>query len=663
MPSLLHSTIRLFCVVALLCALVATGCDGCRDDDADEMASQLAEASAGDDLVAVARLANFDMRHFDIQHWWAEAVQAGKLVGRDDVPGGIAEKPTSRFRDFVDRLFGDEVRRVDWEQGVDVAFWLPDSDDQWRWAFRLDTDDIKWLEEADGWEYEGNYELESGQKSGVEIFSHTSGDNGPYFAAFVDESTVTVSNFEGGGLYIEEAIRLTGESGLEEAELYVWPRRLGVGERYRAMAERLEQKMAKTSHDMQPVLSAINQLKWRMLRAASDDDAWPEVARLWLEIERDEQTRGAQRVELKIDAPVENSALFSALGATLDSDGAQTTRPLPIPHRDEIRGRLEITAEPEGLARFFHSEIPRAWRYAANIRFPEDQEAFVQSFERLIAHSNGPTAMAFFGSRVPTGMTADMYVAWETEADEAIMEQAREFHGRLMRDIWKPLFRADQFASRGQAMIELDGEKVEAELKTLQIGHGHGELGVCWAVRDGQYLSYYGVVPCRQLEEIVNRSEEEASFDEALSYSGELRGVVDTVYLAPGASVRKFSDIDVDVGLRWRSEEYLQITTVFTDLPQLAKVVDTTPELATWWDRESMFRSEMPGDELEIGITRFQEPAMTSLWVPGFGAAFPPSLLLGAPFSHPPVMPSQYQTLFFADPDDPHHHHHHHHHH
>lgn len=662
MPSLLHSIIRLFCVAAILCGLVAMGCDSCRDDDGEEMDSQIVDASGKDDVVAVARLANFEMRHFDIQHWWAEAVQMGKLVGRDDVPGGIAEKPTSRFRDFVEQLFENDVRWIDWEQGVDVALWRPDRDDQWRWAFSLGTDEAGWLKGKDGWEYKGDYQLESNQGVGIKVFSHTFGDSGPYYAAFVDESTVTVSNFEAGGLYLEEALHLTGESGLEEAELYVWPRRLGIGERYRAVAEQLEQEMAQSGHDMQPVLSAINQLKWRILRSTGDDDAWPEVARLWLEIERDEETGGAQRVELKIDAPVENSALLSALGSTLEADGAQISRTLPIPHTDDVRGHLELAIDREELMRFFHMKLPRPWRYAANIRFPEEQEDFVQSFERLIDHNAGPTTMAFFGSRVPTGMTADMYVAWETDADEAVMEEAREFHGRLMRDIWKPLFRTDQFASRGKTVLDFDDQKVEAEQKTLQIGHGHGELGVCWALREGQYLSYYGVMPCQRLEEILNRSEESASFDKAFRYSGELRGLVETLYLAPGASFRNeiFSGIDVDIDLRWRSEEYLQITTVFTDLPQLAEVVEATPGLAAWWDRESMFRTEMPGDELEIGITRFQEPAMTSLWVPGFGAGFPPSLLLGIPFSHPPTMPSQYQTLFFTDPDDAHDHHHHH---
>ncbi len=669
MSSFFHSSSPLIIAIVLAGALIAAGCDGCGESKKETPGVDAVEAPMGNELVAVARFADFDMRHFDIQHWWAEAVQIGRLTGRDDAPGGIAPKPTNELRKFSDEVLADTSFDIEWARGVDVAIWKPESgSERWRWAYSLgvDSGESAGPRTEEGWKNEGRYGLEAEEETTFEVFSRSEDDGETFYVAMIDEATVTVSNTPTGGLHLDEALELTGESGVEEAELYLWPRRLGVGERYAAIAERLDQKLASSGHGKTPVISAIEQLQTRLVRAAGDDGAWPEVVRLWLEIERDEETRGAEKVELKIDVPIEQSAVIGGLGEAFGTEEEQNGEAIPLARHDDARGQLQIDFEIPGFLRFIHTTLPHAWRYAANIRPPEEQEAFVQSFGRLISHSAGPSVVAFFGSQVPTGMTADMYVAWATDHDERIADDVREFHRRLMRDIWMPLFRIDEFARREKTEIEVEGEELEAEQKTLQIGHGHGELGACWTVKGDQFLSYYGVMPCDRLEDVIARSEGEAEFGAPLSYTGELRRLVEVLYLAPGARLDRdvFSGIDADVNITWPTEEHLRLTATFTDLPQLAQVVDAAPRLASWWDRESMFHSEMPEDSLSVGITRFQEPGFAAIAAPGMAGAFPASLLLGIPFSHPPTMPSLYQTLFFADPDqDDHHHHHHHHHH
>ena len=669
MPLSLRCAIRLI-AVALFGGALGMGCEGCQsEEEVADFEPDVVEASIGREVVAVARLSDFSMRHFDIQHWWAEAVQMGRLVGRENVPGGIAPKPTSRFRSFMSEIAGDAAQYLDWERQVDVGVWLPEGDSgKWRWAVVLGMENTQWLQVHDDWTGHGLFGIEGAQE-GVRIFSRSverdEEDVGEVYVAIIDETTVAVSNFKSGGLHIGEAVELTGESGVEEAELYVWPRRLGISERYRGLAERLEQKVARRGHDLSPVRSAIAQLQARMIRAAGDDEAWPEVVRLWLEIERDEQTRGAQRVELKIDAFTGESTLLSALGSALETGRSEKPAPIPLPPAMERRGHLEISFASGKWASFFADGIPRSWGHATSLRLPEERRAFEKAFEDMISHSAGPTVVAFFGSHVPTGMTADMYAAWETSGDEAVMDDAREFHHRLMRDIWMPLFGTDQFARREKREIAVGDEKLEAEQKTLHIGHGHGELGVCWAVRERSFLSYYGVMPCQRLQEIVEGSEESAKFEGALSYHGELRGVVETLYLAPEIVLERgiYSSVDVEIDARWPTEDYLRVTVAFTDLPELAEVVEATPRLRGRWDRESMFRTPMPGDSLELGVSRFHEPGVTALGLPGFGGVVPPSFLLGIPFAHPPAAQSHYQFLFFTEPGAGHHHHHHHHHH
>ena len=145
--------------------------------------------------------------------------------------------------------------------------------------------------------------------------------------------------------------------------------------------------------------------------------------------------------------------------------------------------------------------------------------------------------------------------------------------------------------------------------------------------------------------------------DQPLVYQGRLSALLEQVYLAPGDRLAGgLAEQEVEIGLSAQPGGTLRISTELSELPTLAELIAAIPGLSEHWVPQEMFAALQALPELGLNRSRYQEPALMMIGVPGIGAAVPTSLLLGMPFAYPPVPPTEYRQLYFADPDDDHSH-------
>lgn len=653
-----------FAVVVAM-AMVWFGCgDGCGCDGGERSPSGPVQTvdAADDDVVAVVRLSDFEKRHFDIQHWWAVSVEQGFLVGREDIPGGIAEKPTRRVREFVESVLGEVAAQVDWEGRMDAAFWTaPDDGAPRRWAMSVTHSMDESLDERVEWEAVGRFSVSDGVSDGAQpVFSRTpDGQKTTYYVSEIDtppsqetdgeSRSLVIANFEAGAAQLPGAISAAGESSREIAGLYLWPRRLGIVDRQRRIAEVLEQRIADPDVAHSVGHHGVLQMRTRWYRAMADRKAWPEKVAFFVRIDRDEETGGARTVGVDVEAATDDSPLLAALAGALREGDPRST---PVADPGVVRIQMDLRAE--GVARLAEVAMPRSWVTAASIRGAPENQLLADELEKFLAYNQGPTTLAFYESPVPMGMTAELFAGWAIDDEEPVLAEAQRFHRRLMDDYWLHLFDHGDEVRRSERSENLGKREVVLHRKTFTIGHGHGEAGVCWTVRGEEYLSYYGVRPCQRLLEVADGSPEEEP-SSGLSISGDLRKLLEWLYVQPVArTAEPFGEVDVDIEIKATKQgaQRLRLSTEFTDLKAAAKLVDGLPQLREFWRPDVLFGPDVIDGELEFEQSTFQEPGLMMLGPPGMGGVLPPSFLLGMPFSHPPALPRAYRQLYFAPPGE-----------
>ena len=654
---------------ALLLSVALSCDDGCRcGDQVPEERIQVVDEALVDEVVAVARLLNFDERHFDNQHWWAESVQRGLLVGREDVPGGIAKKPTRQVRRFAADVLGDGVAHVQWERHVDVLVWRAEADGEpWRWAINLPV--------SDRWEWD-----EAPPRAEWRYFRRSGGDDGnvtPVFERAVDGEhfqgtyfvaggeavgvaageppghAVTVSNFEAGAARLAEAVGAVGESGSSPAELYVWPGRLGFADRHRRAAQMMEYALSRRGHDLERGPLTLFRRRAQLQRDLSRAEVWPEVVEFSMDIERDEETGAAEVIEVAMRV-AGDVGLAAVISEVIDEEHTQRG-PVAV----DAPGELAVNLGDGAARKLVELDVVDRWLRTLSVRDGEQRGAIADALGELMSHNAGPTTVAFYDSPVPMGMTGEIFVGWQVADGADPDEAARAFHRRLLDDHWRHKFHHADRIFVEQFEEEMEGVEVKLERKNYIIGHGHGHAGVCWTVRDGEYLSFYGVRPCERLREVVDFSASRDA-DRALSYRGDWRAFVEMIYAKPRALPDEIfgeREMEIDLVGRRQADGSLRFSTEITDILDAAQLVDGIPALGELWMPEGPFDVEELTEEMDLKTPSYQEPALMMLGAPGMGGVLPPSVVLGLPHSYPPLRPVSYREVFFGDPDDDHHDH------
>ncbi len=655
----------------LIVAVAAAGCDqGCeglipeREAPEEEPEEEVRELS--EDVVAVARLLRFSERHFDLRLWREQGREAGYLKEREDRGHLVEGMPTAEFRLFVEDVLGEVQGGVRWDEHVDVAVWAPKEErGEWRWAVV-----VPWVSEeslaAQEWPAHGRQRVR-GEEGGelVSVYERSSavGSLDTYYVAEVPMKAaegsqfrgrgVGISNFPEGPTAVAEAVEQTGVSGRREVELYLWPRRWGIAERYQVAAELMEQHMAMNAHDVLPARVSLLQLHTQIYRAMGRDEAWPEVMRLTLQSHRPGPSEPARRVELTVDVTANQGTLLPALWRTM-----RETNLHGGPVVEGAVGQVGLVLRPREMADFAEAVLPEAWLQLMSVRGAGTRQLLVREFQEVLLHHRGPTTVAFFES--PRPLTGEVFVGWQALDRDMMPAVVNRFLNRFFRDYWMPLHDVREFARRESREEVFAEEEVEIHEMTFVV-HGTGEVGVCWVIRGSEFLSYFGARPCDRLREVAEFPEQTRSAP-ALAYAGSLKGLVDKLFVFPGDSS---GDLLEGVDVRFRAQRLsggrLTVTAEFDDLGRVAQVADEFPRLSRSWAPGAMFEPELFLLYLGLDQATYQEPGLSALAVPGMTGVMPPSFLLGMPFTFPPTSPTLFRRIYLDTGDDADDHDHHHH--
>ncbi len=645
-------------VVAILLLFGALGCDaGCETDEAVDVRFD-ADQSLDEEVVAVARLLDFEERHFDMQHWLAEGVEGGVFRGRDDLEHGIPSVPTTDIRQMIEETVGDDAEDIDWQGDMDIAVWQPEDDGApWRWAVSISLEDGASLGGFDDTTSVGGARI-AGSDDVVEVHERSAGDDTPSrFVADIPSPetmdggaagrSVAVSNIAPGVARIADAVALTGDSGQAAAELYLWPRRTDITERYNAIGRMMNQELAQTGHNIPPARVGLMRFQAQIQYALGTVENWPEMVRLAKRVERDDETGGAESVEFVVDIERGGSALVDAVVDAID--GGDYRR------RNRVDGaelQIDADAGDGGLANIFTDGFDSVWATVLTGRSERELTPILGDLEQALAYVDGGLTVAVSDSPLPMGMSAESYVAVETSNAAQLQETIEPVYRWVIEEYWPSLLNLESRIIDDTDNAMIDGRDVEVRRHNFVIGHGFGVGGVCSAVVDGTYLAYLGVRPCQRLGEIgdVGWGSESAS---AISYRGGLQGVVDGLYASPGeGAVNIFGEIAVDIAVESHPGGGLRLTTEFDELTELAHIVEGVPRLGADWSPDVVVEPQSVIQVMDLDTPRYQEPSLAAVGIPGWGGVVPAPVLLGLPFSTPPTTPNSFERQLFADPDE-----------
>ena len=642
-------------VLLLLAMALGTGCDGCPGDDRDDLEQIRADGELVDEqTVAVVRMASFDWNHFDTQHWIAEGVEAGVFRDRDDLEHGIPDNPTRQLREFVEALIGDEMERLNWEGTVDVVVWKPDDEDQTlRWAVSIPRGAAGFPPAGQDQFSRGGRLVDADGEEGAVVYRSDS-DDGHTWLADVEsatddgESALLISNFAEGIASLPPAVELTGASANKPVEAYLWPTRTGLVDRYEMAGVVVDRELAVGGHDQPAVRLGVIHAAGQLMYALGEPDSWPEQIRLAMDVQRDEETDGAESVELIGDVDGSQTELLSLLAEAMD--GESTRR---LERFDDDSAQIDLTADPGLLSRVVDEMIEPAWFRVATGRSQQEIEEPRAALDEMLAQIDGAASFAFYDSPLPMGYSGEMFVAVEVDDEEAMMETAAELHPWLLKEFWMPVLDLGGHIHSETHELELGDETLELDHDAFIIGHGFRDGGVCYTSRDGEYVAYYGVHPCDRLTEILdNGVQRQSEPDAPLSYRGSLQGMVNRLYAGAGEQTRDiFGDIELEVQAHSTDDEMLRVKAEVDDLVWLAMMLDGFPRLGKYWEIREYVDVDALEGPLALNTPVYQEPSMAVLGPPGGGFGLTAGVVLGMPFSHPPIAPMNYRQFFFAGPD------------
>lgn len=640
---------------------LSAGCDGCRGSSEDRTEEQelatdeaMSEVPLRDRVIAVGRIKELTLSHYDHRAWRREAIEAERIVtGEGGLSAGL---PTARFRTLLERVLDNYGGHVHWDGHLDVVVWEAEEEGEAiRWAAAIPWARTEPLEDEVEWTQAGRYA--TGDEAGAEVrtvFERVDGEQ-TYFVSTLPTApsrgsgfrgeSVTISNFAEGAVRVAEAVAETGASGARDAELYLWPRRSGIARRYLEAAELMEQRMATSGHDLLPARVGLLQLQGQIYRALGNPEAWPKIARLSLEADRAGEERQARRVTVTLDVTADQGVMLPALWHTLRETNLQAGPPVNDPET-----LLQLTFRPRELSALATATIPEPWLQLLSIRSAGTRQLLMDDFHEVLLHHRGPTTVAFYSG--PRALTGEFFVGFRAMDFEDLNPTVHRFHHRFLRDFWMPLFDVSGLPSDEQRTEVFAGEETEIYELSFPLPHGGQAAGVCWTTHGRFYLSYYGVNPCERLREVAE-IEADPSAGAAIAFEGSVAGLLETLYVLPGDQMQAlFEGVELRFWGKRLGRQRIEMNTTITDLGDLAVYLEDIPKLQAYWDSAAALDPSQLALELSLQQTTYQEPGLALLGVPGVGGVLPPSFLLGLPFSFGPTPPTLFRSVYFGSGDE-----------
>ncbi len=449
-------------------------------------------------------------------------------------------------------------------------------------------------------------------------------------------------------------VNLHGREQTLNVQIAAWPSNLGLTARWDLFSDELAQRLAASGHGLLPARVGLINTELYALRMLAREENWPEPVQFQIEYKIRKGKTKMLRTTAYIDMEREGMDRLAALHEMLQPRKASYP---PLPKEPGI-ATFTLRLDRALLDDAFELFVPGTVQKILAAKGEESMTALRGLLSDLLEHNRGAMTVSLYPQKHP--LSAETFIAWEAMDLEALPDHAQKFNKNLIERLWAPLHlvSAADISKPTPAKLtqhpELEAERITFEIATES---GPVDLGICWTISEGQYLSYFGQNPCTALDAQI--APKPTAQPASLTMEFDLTDMMNMLYVSPG---RRLSDqigkqanpIKVNGYARaFEGKQQLILETQFANPRMIRGVLNDFDALKSLWNpnRELELTDVLQRVSLEQAL--YQEPGLSFIGPPGIATGAPPAMFLGLPFSLPPAPPAQLKEAFTGEPPQP----------
>lgn len=462
---------------------------------------------------------------------------------------------------------------------------------------------------------------------------------------------IVVSNSQEGAQLAQKLVSKYATEQTDHLHVHFWPSRLGLLERWQGHGQLLFERLAASGHSLMPARASMVSLESMLLRELGEPSNWPEP--LHLEASYKIREKRPKLVRARLHVPIRQEAEWETLHKALQPRKGGTPPNLEAGSLATMRLRIDRSE----LDEVFDVVFPQKYLYILAAS-GEQQVAILRGLvSDVLDHNRGPTTVALFSQGYP--LSGDVFIGFEAMDIERLPDAALAFNENFIKKFWAPLHLTDVSEMKVEEFKGEDGFVAQALKFKPSTENEDVDLGICWQIKDGYYLSYFGQQPCMALQKSVPESfsdQQPPAFEVDFSF----HHFMETFYLPPG---QKFTGkINSGSALarmkvagyakEAQGQKFFELEGQFKQSSILRALLLNRETLAQTWDESEVIDlSEILG-RLSTEQAIYQEPALSIIGPPGMLGGAPPAMYMGLPFSLPPAPPSQLKEAVLGTEDE-----------
>lgn len=446
-----------------------------------------------------------------------------------------------------------------------------------------------------------------------------------------------------------ELLNRHGREQRLDIQLTLWPSHTGLTTRWRGFYQELTQRLSASGHGLLPARAGMVNLELMATRALSRGDNWPEPMHMHFEFKVKGGEPRLLRATTYVDTTREEAHVLRGLYEALQPRKGGYP---PVP-RAPGEATISLRLDRSEIDDTFDLIFPAEARNMMAARGEESMASMRGVLSDLLDHDRGATTLSFYPQTHP--LSAETYFAFEASDLEQLEAHAKLWNESLVHNLWAPLHLTAREDISGVESVTLTppdkdgapGKSLTAHRMTFEVSASSGpvDLGACWTIFDGQYISYMGEKPCEKLE--AQLDVKPTAQPAPLGIDVEATDLLDLFYLPPG---RKLTTplgegkhrIKINGYARpFEGKEQLILETQFADAALIRDVLNELDVLGKLWNPNSELELTDILQRASLEQALYQEPALSFIAAPGLPTGAPPSMFFGLPFSLPPAPPHQ----------------------
>ncbi len=466
---------------------------------------------------------------------------------------------------------------------------------------------------------------------------------------------IVIGSSSAAALHAMDIVNKYGRELAVHAHVAVWPSHIGLTQRWDDFDQELSQRLATAGHGLLPARAGMVNLEIYALQQLARNSNWPEPIQLQFEYKIRDGKPKMIRTSAFVESPDEG---FDRLKKLHEAMQPRKGGYPPVPAAPGT-ATLKLRLDRSELDDTFDLVMPEHARYMLAAKGEESMTSLRGLLSDLLDHNRGATTFSFFPQK--HDLSAETFIAFEASDLEGLPNHALKFNEELVKSFWAPLHLVQPADISKVETVKLKKHpKLDTHKLTFEVITAEQpiELGMCWTIFDGQYLSYLGEDACEKLDAQI--SEKPAAQPATLVLNANLTDLVNMFYLPPGRKLRepigkdKPHNFTINGYARpFEGKNQFIFETQVKDSRVIRDLLNTMDTFSDLWNpnRELELTDMLQRVSLEQAL--YQEPAFSFIGSPGLATGAPPAMFFGIPFSLPPAPPNQLKEAFTGKPVQP----------